>query len=163
MSNFEEWRKELLFVGNIVQDSDDSVEGDEAERRFNRYIEMLETVTGSEGNEYALAIFESIQAEQDYGAYQTAGRAAWKYGESTFCSTLLHELPRLIRDLPDWAGDFLVSIANGEGTEYQSTINVFNHLLGQLPIEHQSVIRKYIVSQETSGWLSHRVGVLGHA
>ena len=163
MNTFEDWKKELLFVGNIVQDSDDSIDGDEKSRRFNRYIEMLDSLVGNEGDEFALAVFESIQAEQDYGAYQTAGRAAWKFGESVFCSALLRQLPRLIKNLPDWAGDFLVSIANGQGTEYQSTIAVFNRLLADLPSEQQSIIREYILGEEKSGWLSNRVGVLGNA
>lgn len=163
MKNFEEWKKELLFVGNIVQDSDDSVSGDESESRFNRYIEMLDSLSGNEGSDYALAIFQSIQAVDDYGAYQTAGRAAWRFGEEAFCASLLHELPRLIKDIPDWAGDFLVSIANGQNTEYQSTINLFNKLLASIPSEDQAIICAYIASEEKSGWLCNRAGVLGNA
>ena len=163
MSTFEEWRSELLFVGNIIQDSDSTVGSDEAERRFNRYIEMLDSLDGTEGPEYAQTIFESIQATDDYGAYQSAGHCAWKFGEEIFCKSLIHELPRLINEQPDWAGDFLVSIANGVGTEHQSVIDTFNSLLASLPSETQSVISKYISDEEQSesGWLINRVGVLG--
>ena len=56
-SKFEEWRAELLHVGNIVQDEDDSVGWDEREARFNRYVEMLDALQGDEGFEYALAVF----------------------------------------------------------------------------------------------------------
>ncbi|MFO6421802.1 hypothetical protein [Motilimonas sp. KMU-193] len=163
MNNFAKWKEELLFVGNIVQDSDDSVSCGESELRFNRYIEMLDSLSGNEGSEYALAIFQSIQAVDDYGAYQTAGKVAWKFGEEAFCASLLHELPRLIQDLPDWAGDFLVAIANGQDTEYQSTINLFNKLFASIPKDDQAMIYAYIASEEKSGWLSNRVGVLGNA
>ena len=163
MYSFDSWREELLFVGKIIQDSDDSVDPEESERRFNRYTEMLDALEGNEGYEFALAVFESIQSIHDYGAYQTAGRAAWKFGERLFCIALLAQLPRLISDLPDWAGDFLVSIANGEGTEYQSTIDMFNLLLCELPLENQLVIRDYIREQENSGWLEDRVRVLANA
>jgi len=150
-----------LYVGNIVQDSDDSIEPEEAEKRFNRYIEMLDALEGTEGSKYALAIFESIQAIDDYGAYQAAGHAAWRFGEKLFCEALIHELPRLIKTLPDWAGDFMVSIANGEGTENDSTIYAFNCLLANLPEKEKSIIKTFISEQEIDGWLDNRVGVLG--
>jgi hypothetical protein len=161
MSSFDEWRKELLHVGNIVQDSDNSVSPDESEQRFNRYIEMLDLLGGTEGSEYTLAIFESIQAEHDYGAYQTACRSAWLFGEDNFCMSLIQELPRLIKTRPDWAGDFMVSIANGEGTEHESVIKTFNRHLKSVSSDKKNVILEYINEQEKNGWFEHRVGVLG--
>ena len=161
MDTFKIWRDKLLFVGNIVQDEDDTVPSDEAELRFNTYIEMLESITGTEGEEYALAIFESVQAIEDYGAYQTTGRAAWKFGEEVYCKALIQELPRLIKRLPDWAGEFLVSIANGKDSEYESTIYTFNKLLSISSAEVKKLINDFIQSQEKSGWLEHRVGVFG--
>lgn len=101
MENFEQWKSELLHVGKIVQDSNKSISPDESERLFNRYIEMLDELTGTEGYEYALAVFESVQMVDDYGAYQTAERAAWRFGEDMFCRALLQELPRFIKTLPD--------------------------------------------------------------
>jgi hypothetical protein len=78
--------------------------------------------------QYALVIVQSVQAEHDYGAYQTARRAAWRF-EQAYCAALLQELPRLINTLPDWAGDFLVGIANGAGTPHAPAITCFNTLL----------------------------------
>ena len=160
-SKFEEWRAELLHVGNIVQDEDDSVGWDEREARFNRYVEMLDALHGTEGFEYALAVIESLQAENDYGAYQIAGHAAWRFGEVSYCKALVQELPRLIDTLPDWAGDFLVSIANGKDTPDESTIRVFNHLLSELDVDVKQKVDEFIRKEEASGWLRGRVGVLG--
>jgi hypothetical protein len=160
--SFEDWKIELLHLGNIVQDVDASLPANEVERRFNRYVEMLEGLSGAEGFEYALAVMESIQAEQDYGAYQIAERAAFRFGEDTYCRVLIHELPRLIETLPDWAGDFLVSIANGQNTIYQSTIDKFNMLLSEAQPNVRSIIQAYITKEEQGGWFSHRVGVLGN-
>lgn len=161
MNKFNEWKDELLLVGNIVQDSDESISQEEAESRFNRYIEMLDAIDGSEGEKHAKAVFASIQAVDDYGAYQTAESAVWKFGEEIFCIALLHELPRLIKDLPDWAGDFLVSIANAQDTEHKSIIHTFNNQISKLPTNKKDAILKFIQEQETEGWLEHRVGVLG--
>lgn len=160
--SFEEWRAELLELGNIVQDIDETVSVQEAERRFNRYLEMLEGLDGNEGFEYALAVFESVRAEQDYGVYQAAERAAFRFGEDVYCKVLIHELPRLIDNLPDRAGDFLVSIANGQGTVHQGVINRFNKLLAELEPSARNKIRSYIANEEKGGWFSHRIGVLGN-
>ncbi|SBV37670.1 conserved hypothetical protein [uncultured Stenotrophomonas sp.] len=162
-TQFEEWRSELLHVGNIVQDADHSIGWDEREDRFNRYIEMLDALTGEEGFEHVLAVFESLQAEDDYGAYQTAGHAAWRFGEIPYCKALIHELPRLIVALPYWAGDFLVSIANAQGTKDEPTIRVFNDLLFELdPTTKQGIIGFIRREEAPGGWLCNRVGVLGN-
>lgn len=159
--SFNAWRAELLYVGNIVQDRDPGVTPQEASRRFNRYIAMLDAVKGDEGPQCVAAIFQSIQAVHDYGAYQTAERTAWRFGEEMFCRALIGELPRLIEFLPDWAGDFLVSIANSQGTPHQSIISTFNTHLSESSPNIQKVVRAFIASEEDDGWFSHRVGVLG--
>ncbi|MCX7293634.1 hypothetical protein [Janthinobacterium sp.] len=162
LPSFERWKAELLIVGNIVQDDDSATPPDEAHRRFQRYCTMLDALTGTEGPQYALAVFQSVQAEHDYGAYQTANRAAWRFGETAYCTALLHELPRLIASLPDWAGDFLVGIANGAGTPNASTISCFNALLATAPPADRAQITAFIAQQEDDGWFEHCPGVLGH-
>ena len=159
--SFDSWRAELLHVGNIVQDHDPGVSPEEASQRFNRYIEMLDSLKGDEGPEYAAAVFQSIQALHDYGAYQTAERVAWRFGEEMFCSALLAELPRLIESLPDWAGDFLVSIANAQDTPHESIISTFNTQLSASSPQIREAVRAFISQEEDDGWFSHRVGVLG--
>ncbi|PJC98751.1 hypothetical protein GQ37_010410 [Janthinobacterium sp. BJB1] len=148
-------------MGNVVQDDDTVTPPEEAQRRFRRYCAMLDALTGNEGAHYALAIFQSVQAEHDYGAYQTASRAAWRFGETAYCAALLQELPRLIAILPDWAGDFLVGIANGAGTPHASAINCFNTLLAAAPPTQQALIAAFIATEEDDGWFEHCPGVLG--
>jgi hypothetical protein len=160
---FELWKAELLIVGNIIQDDDKHTPPDEAQRRFQRYCAMLDALTGNEGAHYALAIVQSVQAEHDYGAYQTASHAAWRFGETAYCAALLHELPRLIATLPDWAGDFLVGIANGAGTPQASAISCFNTLLAAAPPAQQALIAAFIDQEEDDGWFEHCPGVLGAA
>lgn len=160
-TDFDRWKTELVSVGNIVQDADRDTPPEEAQRRFQRYIAMLDALTGTEGPPYALAIFQSVQAEHDYGAYQTANRAAWRFGAHAYCSALLQELPRLINTLPDWAGDFLVGIANGAGTPQASSITCFNTLLAAAPPAEQTLIAAFIAAEEDDGWFAHCPGVLG--
>ena len=46
---FDEWKRELLFNGIIVQDADESVPWPDREDRFNRYVKLVEGVKGTEG------------------------------------------------------------------------------------------------------------------
>jgi hypothetical protein len=68
---FDAWRRELLATGDIVQDDDDRVDDDEAERRFYRYVELLDAVDGTEGPRAVHALIASLFAEQSYGAHET--------------------------------------------------------------------------------------------
>ena len=62
--DFQTWRSELLHTGDIIQDGDKSVSQPESEQRFNRYIEMLDAVSGQEGIETFIAIVDSLQASR---------------------------------------------------------------------------------------------------
>ena len=164
-ARFERWRSELLQVGAIIQDDDASVESSVAEERFNRYIEMLDALEGSEGESYAVAIMESIQSVHDFGAYQAAQQALLRFRPSDFCVALIGQLPRLISNLPDWAGDFLTLIANsGESGSSDPLIQQFNRALGDADSVQRESIEAYIREQEgPDGWLSHKRGVLSAA
>ena len=78
-SDFDLWRKELLQTGDIVQDGDTSVPQQEKEKRFNRYVEMVKAVSGQEGVEAFITLVESLQAKDDYGAYETTYGALWRF------------------------------------------------------------------------------------
>jgi hypothetical protein len=54
----EEWKTELIFTGKIVQDCDTSVSDDEIEHRCLRYMELLDMVDGSEGEDVSKAVVE---------------------------------------------------------------------------------------------------------
>ena len=160
--SFEKWRQELLLAGEIIQDGDASVAASVAEAQFNRYVEMLDEIQGTEGDRYAIAIMESIQSAHDYGAYQAAQHALLRFRPPAFAIALLHQLPRLISDLPDWAGDFLSFVANsGEAGHSDPLIRAFNRALREADADLRASIEGYIREQEEAdGWLSHKKGVL---
>jgi hypothetical protein len=112
--------------------------------KISKYYHMLDSLNGSEGEGYPFAIFESIQHDEGYG--QDAGHAAWRFGSKIFFKALLHELPRLIEDIPYWAGDFLVSIAKGQGTENEVFIHQFNRLLDECDYQSKLTINKWLCS-----------------
>jgi hypothetical protein len=160
IGDFAAWRDELLFTGRIVQDGDHSVDPNEAHRRFLRYCELVEELDGSEGPEAIAALFQSVQMKHDYGAYQTTYRVMGRFPDKEFIEVFVHELPSLIERLPDWAGDFLVGVANGQGGKWDYQIGMFNDAVASSPPATRAAIVNYVRSQETSGWFEHRVGVL---
>ena len=160
LHDFAAWKDELLFTGRIVQDADKSVDPDEAHRRFMRYIELMEQLNGTEGPTALTALIQSVQMRDDYGAYQTTFRVMWRFPEKELIQVLVQELPNLIERLPDWAGDLLVSIANGQGGRWDYQIAMFNDAVASAPSPVRRAIVEYVRGQEPSGWFEHRVGVL---
>jgi hypothetical protein len=152
---FETWRKELLFTGNIVQDGDDSVPQPEREERFKRYVTMVESVTGSEGVEAFLALVDSLQAEDDYGAYQTTYGALRRFPARVAAQGLVSALPGLIDRHRDCAGDILAQLANGTRAEDIGRLSAFREALGESPAA-QKAIMDFVIREEHGGWLDGR-------
>ena len=158
--SMEELVEELIATGNIVQDSDNSVPWPEREHRFNRYIELLDSVVGNEGSEVAKALIRSMQAEDDYGAYQTTQAALGRFPSTEYIEALISELPPMIQRNSEWAGELLCGLANSVGTKYESNIFTFIKKLSMSPEESKRMISEYINQEEQAGWLEHRKGVL---
>jgi hypothetical protein len=142
--NFAAWKEELLFTGRIVQDEDHSVDPGEKHRRFLRYVELMEQLDGSEGREALAALIQSVQMKFDYGAYQTTYRMLGRFPEQDLMHVLVQELPDLIARQPDWAGDFLVGIANGQGGKWDYQIAMFNEAVASAPGAVRRAIVDYV-------------------
>ena len=159
----EELIKEIIFTGNIVQDSDESTPWAERENRFNRYIQLLDSLDGNEGIEVVKALLKSMQSEDDYGAYQRTQSALGKFPSIEYIEALIYELPPMIQRNSEWAGELLCGLANSENTKYESDIILFINQLAISSQETRQIISNYINQQEQAGWLEHRKGVLSAA
>lgn len=137
---FQDWRKELLFVGNIVQDGDKSVPQPEVEERFNRYVQMVDSVTGNEGVEAFSALVDSLQAKDDYGAYQSTYGALRRFPVTVAAQGLVEALPRLIGRHRECAGDILAQLANGTKGAGFARLSAFRNALAESPVAVQKVI-----------------------
>ena len=156
---FAAWQAELLETGAIVQDSDASVSQIEAERRFNRYLELVDGIDGTEGPHVALALVKSIQAEHDFSAYEaTIGALFHVCPWEQSVAAVICELPRLIDDLPDRAGDLLSLMARD--TQKANRASAFNVVLSSMNNDKQRKIIAFIREQERSGWLEDVRGTL---
>jgi len=158
--DFDAWRDELLATGVILQDGDDSVPWPERERRFNRYVELVDAAAGSEGLAGAVALIQSLQSKDDYGAYQATQHALGRFPTPVFVAALIQELPALIQRQPDWAGELLCSLANSVGTRFEPDIAEFRSQLSRAPRATQDAVGAFLRQEEQDGWLKHRRGVL---
>lgn len=160
-SSFDLWREELLRTGDIVQDEDTSVPQEEKEKRFNRYVEMVEAVTGHEGVDAFTSLIDSLQAKDDYGAYETIYRALWRFPSTVAAQGLVAALPRLVEHQPDRAGSILGNLANSTRDQDVAILSAFRDALGSAPADVQKAIMDFIVRQENGGWLDGpRKGVI---
>jgi hypothetical protein len=159
MFNIED-SKELLLTGNIVQDYDESISDDESECRFNRYIELLDLIDGSEDIKVTKLIIQSMRAKDDYGAYQTAIRKIFSFPSDICATTLISELPSLIEENKEWAGEILCGLANEIEDIETPYIDAFLIELNNTDQDMQRIIINYIKEEERKGWLTHRISIL---
>jgi hypothetical protein len=114
IDDFGSWRRELLLTGNIVQADDLTTDRNEAVARQWRYIELLELVDGSEGQEVFQTLLDSMQAEEDYEVYESTRRVLGRFTGDRFGRWFFDALPEFVRRRgEDDVDDFLSAIAAG--------------------------------------------------
>jgi hypothetical protein len=161
IQNVSEWELELVQTGKIVQDGDISVSPDEAEKRFSRYVELVDMVEGDEGPEVVKALVRSIQVRYDYGAYQgTMNAILDRFPMELMVPVLLSELPDLIQRQPEWAGDIINQVTHQDNTAAKVVVRLFNKEVSKLSPQDRQSIMKFIRQEENGGWLEGRQGIL---
>lgn len=155
-----DFEAELIACGRIVQDDDDSVPIQEAERRFNLYVELVDSLRGTEGANVACILLRSMQSVHDYGAYQhTMNKLVFDFPSSLVAEAVIAEVPRLVRGFPDWAGEVLNMLVHAQGRS-DALVSAFNLELSGLAAEGRDAFVHFIREQEREGWLEHKPGVL---
>jgi len=143
------WRDELLATCDIVQDSDTGVSQEVAQRRFMRYVELIEMVTGSETRRTFQAIVDSIRSAEDYGAYESVHNALWQFPPEQFAEYLVQALPGLMRRMGrhDQVGRFLCPLTgHGRTTHLQA----FNKHLARASVDARKTILRFV--RENREW-----------
>jgi hypothetical protein len=150
------WSQELLFTGNIVQDGDSTVARDEAVRRAERYLDLVNMVTGTEDNGVFLALITSLQSPHDYGAYDDTFGKIESFPEEYFGLGFIKRILPLLPNRSNWAGRLLLIVCRSPGR-----IAYFNAALSGAPSRIRRAVMEYISSQEQpGGWLEYDCGML---
>lgn len=145
------WCAEVLDLGDIVRDSDDSVSDDERERRFDRYVELVDAVTGEEPDEVYRCLLASVRDLDDYGAHEAVIGALLRFAEPRRARLTASELANTIQRYPDFAGNLLGQLALGS----DDLLALLSHSIAALPESQRESILEFVVCEEEGdGWLS---------
>ncbi|GAB3559463.1 hypothetical protein J2S53_002042 [Actinopolyspora lacussalsi] len=145
-----DWKVEIVEYGEIVQDEDETVPQDEAERRWNRYVELADSVTGDEGPEGVAAIVSSLKVRYDYGAYASAHGALQRFPLADLGKGVAWAAEELTRIPYDRSGIVLVIVARlpAEAAE------AFNQEIKSVPGDVRNRLRDVVDFHEANEWLA---------
>jgi hypothetical protein len=163
---FNKWKKELILTGKVVQDEDDEDDDDDdAQTRDHRYVELLKAVKGKEGEEVFQAVLDSVHNNEDYGIYESAYTALWRFPQEKIGEWFVRGLPAFIRRMPAAHRKSKVSRHVGRMmcglTSREVALRAFNTALAQAPPKDRKTILDWIRNEEKDGWFSKHKGVLG--
>jgi hypothetical protein len=151
--NVASWCAEVIDLGDIVQDSDDSVSDAERELRFDRYVELVDAMTGEEPDEAFRCLVASVRDQDDYGAHEAVVSALLRFAPPRRARLTASVLADTAQRVPDFAGNLLGQLALGP----DDAVSVLNESISSLPESQQEAIRELIVCEEEGdGWLSSR-------
>lgn len=145
-----DWKVEIIECGDLVQDDDEVTPPDEAERRWNRYVELADSVTGNEGPAGVAAIVASLKAEEDYGAYQAAHAALARFPHSDLGRGVALAARQLLSIPKDGSGNVLLILARSGPV----AVNSFNEAVRAADAGVRSEIRGLVEFHESEEWLS---------
>ena len=145
------WCAEVIDLGDIVQDDDESLSDDERERRFNRYVELLDAVTGEEPDEAFGCLVASVRDQDDYGAHEAVLSALMRFPVQRRAQLTASNLADAVQRIPDFAGNLLGQFAMGA----DDAVAALNNSIATLPRSQQDTIREFLDREEDGdGWLS---------
>lgn len=145
-----DWKVEIVECGDLVQDDDEVTPPDEAERRWNRYVELADSVTGDEGPTGVAAIVSSLKAEEDYGAYQAAHAALDRFPRAELGQGVADAARALLSIPQDGSGNVLLILAQAG----PAAVNAFNETIRSIDPDVRVSIRELVEFHESEEWLS---------
>lgn len=145
-----DWKIEIVECGDLVQDDDEAAPPEEAARRWNRYVELADSVTGKEGAEGVAAIVSSLKAEEDYGAYQAAYAALSRFPLSDLGKGVALSARDLASIPKDSSGNILLILARSGPV----AVGSFNESIQVSDASIQVAMRALVEFHEADEWLS---------
>ncbi|SDJ72421.1 hypothetical protein SAMN04487820_101489 [Actinopolyspora mzabensis] len=145
-----DWKVEIVEYGDIPQFGDDTVPQDEAERRWNRYVELADSVTGDEGPEGVVAIVSSLKVQDDYDAYESAHGALQRFPPADLGKGVAWAAEELTRIPYDRSGIVLVIVARLPAAAAEA----FNEAVKSVPGEVRNRLRDVVDFHEANDWLA---------
>ncbi|WP_018684426.1 hypothetical protein [Actinokineospora enzanensis] len=149
----QDWKAEVVELGDLPQFEDESITQEEGERRWNRYVELVDAVTGDEGPEAVVALISSLRAEQDHGAYESTHGALESFPPEVFGAGAAQAAGALLSIPLDRSGVVLLTLAKTSPAAVAAFVN------GVAP-EKRDAIHELVVFHEMNEYLADVVGVI---
>lgn len=146
----EDWKVEIVECGDLVQDDDTVTPPGEAERRWNRYVELADSVTGDEGPDGVAAIVASLKAADDYGAYQASHAALARFPNADLGKGMALAAEDLLAIPKDASGNVLLILAHTGPV----AIDSFIEAIGRADSTVRANIRDLVEFHEAEEWLT---------
>ncbi|MEU7179279.1 MULTISPECIES: hypothetical protein [Streptomyces] len=144
------WEEEIIECGDLVQDDDESVPPEEAERRWNRYVELADAVTGAEGAGGVAALVSSLTAVEDYGAHQAVHDALSRFPATDLGSGVVRAGAKLL-EIPENNGGNVLLLLCRSG---EDSVTAFNNAALAIDADTKAALLGLIEHHESEEWLS---------
>lgn len=148
---FDAWRRELVFTGDLVQDGDTSVSDDEAGRRYDRYVALADMIDGTEGDLAVHALIASLRAEEGYGAHEGVYGALQRFPSQDLLSGTVLAAADLLNIPRDHSGQVLQLLTLLASSD---DLRRFTAACDRLEPELRARLRALIADHEADEWLA---------
>lgn len=149
--DFDAWRQELLWTGELVQDSDTSVSEEEAGDRFDRYVALADMIDGTEGAAAVQALIASLRAEEGYGAHEAVYGALERFPSQVLVSGTVMAAADLLSIPRDHSGQVLQLLTLLASSD---DLRAFGVACCRLEPELRAGLASLIADHEADEWLA---------
>ncbi len=154
IADSQAWIDELDQNAEFVSDFGAQNVQEEAEERFNRYIELLDQVNGDEGPEVLRALIDSMRMQEDCGVYQVTLATIDKFFQVGYERCLVDMLPGLIERRADLASDLVDLIMALKSTSRDTFIEGFFTAVDHAKPETRALIMQFLHAELAKGTIS---------
>jgi len=146
IGNTTKWKTELLECGSGIDERN--------EKMINRYIELLDMVTGNESEEVFSAIIESMLFAESFGANECALSKLGLFDSGKYCIWITSHVLRNIDSNRDKAIDLLILTRNSieivDGKKQRKYYFDFLKIINQLEINERKKIILFMLDVESN-------------
>ncbi|MFD5323985.1 hypothetical protein [Streptomyces sp. NPDC127092] len=143
------WADEIFDCGDLPQENTEET-SEEGARRWERYTQLADGVTGSEGTAGVSALIRSFRVDEDFGAYESAIAALQRFPRDVLGRGVAESAATLTEIPEDWSGNvLLLTVQMGQGS-----IDAFNRGISSLAPRERESLARLIEFHESNEWLS---------
>lgn len=155
ITDLKAWSAELVLNSSFIPDFGSLNLLQQAETRFDRYIELLEMVEGNEPPEILHTLANSIRMDDDCGAYQVTIDTFRKFMSWGYLIAFIEVLAKVNFRRPDLASDLVIIMSQTKLGENCTFLQAFERELENSKTSAASNSTQVIIQEKRKGTLSY--------